>query len=147
MKYFRACVGSFLVYICILGKSCVLLSSVDFFFKIIFFLNFRNFNTITVSNSLDPDQVRHLVEADLVPNSLQYLSPDHTSPDGMVLSFFSSYIGLGPASTGYPKKYRKFQAIQKVFEILATQKISCILYPGLKYPKMHRNVPKYDPIS
>ena len=37
-------------------------------------LNF--FNTIRVSNSLDPDQVRHVVGPDLGPNCLQRLSAD-----------------------------------------------------------------------
>ena len=35
-------------------------------------LNF--FNTIRVSNSLDPDQARHFVGPDLGPNCLQWLS-------------------------------------------------------------------------
>ena len=34
------------------------------------------FNTIWVSNSLDPDQARHFVGPDLSPNSLQRLSAD-----------------------------------------------------------------------
>ena len=42
------------------------LSSVDFFFKINFFKkSFKN--TIRVSNSLDPDQARHVVRPDLGP--------------------------------------------------------------------------------
>ena len=41
---------------------------------------------------------------------------------------FSSYLGLGPASTVHPKKYQEFQVPQKIFEILATPKISPILY-------------------
>ena len=36
-------------------------------------------NTIRVSNSLDPDQVRCFVEPDLGPNCLQKLSADNTS--------------------------------------------------------------------
>ena len=35
-------------------------------------------NTIRVSNSLDPDQVRHFVEPDLGPNCLLWLSADDT---------------------------------------------------------------------
>ena len=34
------------------------------------------FNTIQVSNSLDPDQVRHIVGSDLGLNCLQRLSAD-----------------------------------------------------------------------
>ena len=32
---------------------------------------------------------------------------------GVVLSFFSAYVGSGPASTVHPKKYQEFQAPQK----------------------------------
>ena len=35
------------------------------------------FNTISVSNSLDPDQARHFVGPDLGPNCLQRLSADN----------------------------------------------------------------------
>ena len=35
------------------------------------------FNTIRVSNSLDPDQARHFVRPDLGPNCLQRLSADN----------------------------------------------------------------------
>ena len=38
------------------------------------------FNTIRVSNSLDPDQARHFVGPDLGPNSLQRLSADNKLP-------------------------------------------------------------------
>ena len=31
-------------------------------------------------------------------------------PGGGVLSFFSSYVGSGPASTVHPQKYQEFQA-------------------------------------
>ena len=37
------------------------------------------FNTIGVSNSLDPDQARHFVGPDLGPNYLQRLSSDNKS--------------------------------------------------------------------
>ena len=48
-----------------------------FFSKSTFLKNsFRN--TIRVSNSLDPDQARHLVGPDLGPNCLQKLSADDT---------------------------------------------------------------------
>ena len=35
------------------------------------------YNTIRVSNSLDPDQARHFVGPDLGPNCLQRLSADN----------------------------------------------------------------------
>ena len=38
------------------------------------------FNTIRVSNSLDPDQARHFVGPDLGSNCLQMLSADNKSP-------------------------------------------------------------------
>ena len=38
--------------------------------------------------------------------------------------FFSVYVGSDPASIVHPKKYQELQAPQKIFEILATQKIS-----------------------
>ena len=44
------------------------------FFKINFFEKKSFTNTIRVSNSLDPDQVRHFVGPDLGPNCLQRLS-------------------------------------------------------------------------
>ena len=44
-------------------------------------------------------------------------------PQGGTL-IFSTYVGSDPASTVHPKKYQEFQAPQKIFEILATQKIS-----------------------
>ena len=47
------------------------------------------------------------------------------------LSFFSAYLGSDPASTIHPKN-RKFKHSKNVFEILATQKISPILYLDLK---------------
>ena len=37
------------------------------------------FNTIRVSNSLDPDQARHYVGPDLGPNCLQRFSADNKS--------------------------------------------------------------------
>ena len=37
------------------------------------------FNTIRVSNSLDPDQARHFVGPDLGPDCLQRLSADNKS--------------------------------------------------------------------
>ena len=39
------------------------------------------FNTIRVSNSLDPDQARHFVGPDLGPNYLQRLSADIASKE------------------------------------------------------------------
>ena len=57
----------------------LLLSSAVFFFSK-FTLSKNSFrNTIGVSNSLDPDQVRHFVRPDLGPNCLQRSSADDTS--------------------------------------------------------------------
>ena len=61
-----------IVTLCLLGNFAYFfcrLSSADFFFKIIFFENsFRN--TIRMSKSLDPDQVRRSVGPDLGLNCL-----------------------------------------------------------------------------
>ena len=52
---------------------------------LLFFLKKINFcensfkKTIIVTNSLDPDQVRHFVGPDLAQNCLQWLSADNTS--------------------------------------------------------------------
>ena len=60
------------------------------------------------------------------------------SKGGGVLSFFSSYVGSGPASTVRPPppKKKKFQEPPKIFEILAPppqkKKIPSILYLDLK---------------
>ena len=53
------------------------LSSAEFF-KINLFLKNYFRNTIRVSNSLDPDQARHIVGPGLGPNCLQRLSADDT---------------------------------------------------------------------
>ena len=68
-------------------------------------------------------------------------------PQGGTLNF-SAYVGSGPASTLYPpKKNQEFQAPQKIFEILATQKKSPVCTMTLRIdPKMHRNDPLYSPI-
>ena len=52
-----------------------------FLSSIFFFQNNLEFfrNTIKVSNSLDPDQARHLVVSDLGPTYLQRLSASDTS--------------------------------------------------------------------
>ena len=50
----------------------MLFCSVLKFFKIAFFKSF--WNTIKVLNSLDPDQIRHIVGPDLGPYNLQRLS-------------------------------------------------------------------------
>ena len=70
---------SSVLYIQVLFKPVhAFLSSADFFSKSTFWKNsFRN--TIGVSNSLDPDQARHFVPPDLVPNCLQQLSADGSS--------------------------------------------------------------------
>ena len=51
------------------------------FCRLFFFQNNLEFfrNTIKVSNSLDPDQARHLVVSDLGPTYLQRLSASDTS--------------------------------------------------------------------
>ena len=49
-----------------------------FFFQNHPFRNNTFRNTIRVSNSLDPDQVRHLVGPDLGPNCLQRIKADAT---------------------------------------------------------------------
>ena len=54
----------------------LVLSSADFF-KINFFKNFfQELNSISMSNSLDPDQNRQPVGPDLGPNCLQRLSAE-----------------------------------------------------------------------
>ena len=53
--------------------------------------NFRN--TIRVSNSLDPDQARHFVWPDLVPNCLQRLSTEDTSRQGVKRYFIYLQVG------------------------------------------------------
>ena len=72
-------------------------------------------------------------------------------PRGNTL-IFSSYVGLGTASTVYPpplqkqttkqkkKKHQEYQALQKIFEIFATPNISkfCI-FTLRKDPKIRRN--------
>ena len=74
----------------IFAKKCILISfwifqycsyySFTLFYCAIFYsLNTGFFNTITVSNSLDPDQTRHFVGPDLGPNCLQRLSADNKS--------------------------------------------------------------------
>ena len=64
--------------LCLLGILHACSSSADFFSKSTFSKN-TFMNTIRVSNSLDPDQVRHFVGPDLDPNCLQRLSADGTS--------------------------------------------------------------------
>ena len=60
-----------------------------------FFLSSADFsksffwNTIRVSNSLDPDQARHYVRPDLGPNCLQRLSVDDTSRQRVKICIFS----------------------------------------------------------
>ena len=61
-----------------------------------------------------------------------HLSHLQTPGRGGGTLIFSSYVGSGSASTIHPQKYQEFQAPQKTFDILATQKISPILYPDLK---------------
>ena len=56
--------------LCMLGKIFKIYCRLLSFFKITFFKNsFRN--TARVSNSLEPDQARHVVGPDLGPSCLQ----------------------------------------------------------------------------
>ena len=55
----------------------LLLSSVDLFLKSTFSKNYSGIPS--VSNSLDPDQARHLVGPDLGPSCYQMLSADYTT--------------------------------------------------------------------
>ena len=56
-----------------------LLSLADFFFQNQLFRKYYFMNTIRVSNSLDPDQARHVVRPDPGPDCLQRLSADDTN--------------------------------------------------------------------
>ena len=78
------------------GPSGPLVCRLLIFLKSTFLQNsFRN--TIKVSNSLDPDQARHYVRPDLVPNCLQRLSADVTSKqrDERMFTSFVLFIYLG----------------------------------------------------
>ena len=75
------------ILICLHGKTLTLcpwvifhvfLSSADFFFQNRLFLKKPFRNTISESNSLDPDQARQDVRPDLDPKCLQKLSADDT---------------------------------------------------------------------
>ena len=67
-----------LLTLCIMGNCLCFLSSAVFFFKKQLFRKNYFRKTIRVSNSLDPDQVRHFVGPGLDPNCLQKLSADDT---------------------------------------------------------------------
>ena len=58
-------------------KSLLLFCSLLIFFRSTFSKNYFR-NTISVSNSLDPDQARLFVGPDLGPNCLEKLSADET---------------------------------------------------------------------
>ena len=70
-------------------KKCILISFWTFYYNFLHTFNIivphftlcmlDYFNTIRVSNSLDPDQARHNVRPDLGPKCLQRLSVDNTS--------------------------------------------------------------------
>ena len=68
-----------LLTLCLLDILHAFLSSVDLFSKINFLKKKSFRNTIRVLNSLDPDQARHFVGSDLVPNCLQRISADDKS--------------------------------------------------------------------
>ena len=59
-------------FACFLSSADLFFSKINIFFKIFFR------NAIGVSNSLDSDQARRSVMADLGPNCLQRLSADET---------------------------------------------------------------------
>ena len=59
--------------------------SADFFSKLTFSKN-SFWNTIRVSNSLDPGQAQHFVGPGLDSNCLQRLSGDHTADSCMALA-------------------------------------------------------------
>ena len=63
------------------GLHCSQVTDYACFSSLFFFQNNLEFfrNTIKVSNSLDPDQARHLVVSDLGPTYLQRLSASNTS--------------------------------------------------------------------
>ena len=71
------------------------------------------------------------------------------SPRGEGYPHFTSYVGSSPVSTVHPKiNIRNFKHPKKLFEILATQNISPILYLVLKKRplKCVEMTPKYSPI-
>ena len=57
-------------------KYCFYYSFTHYYCAIFILRMLDFFNTIWVSNSLDPDQAQHFVEPDLGPNCLQGLSAD-----------------------------------------------------------------------
>ena len=60
---------------------------------------------------------------------------------------FSSYVGLGPASTVCRQKKWEYQAPQKIFEFFATQKYSHSVHlPKEKTLKYIEETPKTSPI-
>ena len=68
----------------IFAKKCSLISNNCFYYSFTHYycaifhsLDAGFFNTIRLSNSLDPDQARHFVGPDLGPNCLQWLSADN----------------------------------------------------------------------
>ena len=73
------------------------------------------FNTIRVSNSLDPDQARHFVGPDLGPNCLQGLSADNK---------MSGWIWVQTVCKGY-------QQTTKVGKELNTKKKNLLILPWL----------------
>ena len=70
--------SSFFQTLCLLGNFSFFFAVCGFFFSKLTFLKNSFRNAIRVSNSLDPDQARHLVGPDPGPNCLQRLSADDT---------------------------------------------------------------------
>ena len=69
-----------LVTLCMLSNYACFFVICGYFSEVNFFKTFfQEYLTISVSNSLDPDQARHFVGPDLGPNCLQRLSADDRS--------------------------------------------------------------------
>ena len=64
--------------LCLLSKFHAFCLLICLFFSKSTFSKNSFWNTIRVSNSLDPEMAQHFVEPDLGPNSLQMLSADNT---------------------------------------------------------------------
>ena len=79
--------------LCMLGNFAYFFVVCRFFFsKLTFSKNYFG-NTIRVSNSLDPDQARHVVGSDLGPNCLQ--GYQQTTLGGKELSVSYSHLIFG----------------------------------------------------
>ena len=69
------------------------------------------------------------------------------TPGGGGVSFFSSYVGSGPASTAHLKNIRDFKHPNKIFKSLANPKTIPILYLDLKKTlKCLEMTSRYSPV-